>query len=336
MSASLRVLVVGGTGLISTAITKRLLELGHDVTHFNRGKSPVRIDGVVTTLRGDRNNPADLVTLSGAGEWDAAIDMCCYHPDQLEGMAAALRGRVGQLVFCSTVDVYAKPAARFPLTEASLRASRTEYGRNKAACEDRLHQMGTEGWYASTVLRPSCTYGEGGVVVHTFGWGTWFLRRLEQGLPVVVFGDGTSLWSWCHVDDAAVAFCGALGNRLAHGESYHFASDEWLTWEQSVHTVAQVLGAPAPSVVHVPVEWLHALVPQESAISVENFSWPNVYDCSKAARDLGFKTTVSLEEGMLRTIDHIRATGGFAPLTDDTVTERVLEAAQRARQEFLR
>lgn len=324
----MRVLIIGGTGLISTAITNRLLSERADVVHLNRGKTPPRYTGgTVQENHIDRHDPSFPDALKANGPYDVVIDMCAYHPDDLRPALHSLPGVTKQYIFCSTVDVYGKPAKTLPITEEEPLTGHTEYARNKIACEELL--MAADG-FEKTVVRPSCTYGEGGMVIHTFGWGSWFLSRLEKGLPVVVFGDGTGIWTWCHVDDMAVAFTGACLNPAAYGQRFHAASDELLTWNASVATIAEALGAPAPQFVHIPIEVLHAWAPQASQISWDNFAWPNFYDNSKAATITGFRTTIPFAVGMKRTIEWLRRHRGFEPVSADATTVEVLDRWRKA------
>jgi len=324
----MRVLIIGGTGLISTAITNRLLRDGTDVVHLNRGKtSPRYTGGTVDEIHIDRHDPSFPDALKGNGPYDVVIDMCAYHPDEVRPTLTALAGVTTQYIFCSTVDVYGKPAQKFPITEAEPLTGHTEYAKNKIACEELVMQA--EG-FERTVVRPSCTYGEGGVVIHTFGWGTWFLSRLEQGLPVVVFGDGTGIWTWCHVDDMAVAFTGACLNPAAYGQRFHAASDELLTWNASVETIARAVGGAPPTLVHIPIEVLHMWAPEHSQISWDNFAWPNFYDSSLAESITGFRTTVPFDVGVKRTVDWLRDHRGFEPVSADPITAKVLDRWAKA------
>ncbi|MES1227572.1 MAG: NAD-dependent epimerase/dehydratase family protein [Armatimonadota bacterium] len=331
----MKVMLIGGTGLISTAITQRLLKEGADVVHVNRGLTPPRYKGKVTEIVCDRYTPEFTRTLREHGPYDVVIDMCCYHKDQLWSAIEGVQGITKQFIFCSTVDVYRKPAAVFPITEDEALLGHTNYAQNKIACEELVMTSARDGAFEATIIRPSCTYGEGGKVIHTFGWETWFLSRLEAGMPIVLCGDGTSMWSWCHVDDEAKAFAGACLNPAAYGQRYHAASDELLTWNTSVAIIADAMGAPPPMIVHIPVKLLHQLVPEHSQISFDNFAWPNFYDNARAKKDLGFATTVPFSEGAKRTIDWIKANGGFQPASADPVTDKVVAAWDKAKAAFL-
>jgi nucleoside-diphosphate-sugar epimerase len=306
----MKVLIIGGTGLISTSLSRQLLDKGYSVTLYNRGQSESRVPAGVRQLHGDRKDYAAFEAQMRAGErFDCVIDMICYHPHDAESLVRAFRGSTEHVIFCSTVDVYARPFASYPLRDDAPRAGLTDYGKNKVLCEDVLLAAHERGDFALTVLRPAQTYGEGGPLIHTFGWGTWFVDRLRKGKPIVVHGDGMSLWVACHIDDVAGAFSGAIGNSIAYGRSYHVTGEEWMTWDGYHERVAQALGVKLPRLVHVPSEVLNAVVPDPAGIARWNFQFDNIFDNSAARRDLGFRYTVPFVEGARRTIAHLDAQG---------------------------
>lgn len=327
----MRVLVIGGTGLISSSITRQLLARGDEVTLFNRGKTPQRFPEGAKQITGNRYEPKEFIAkIAEAGEFDVAIDMITYSTKEADSLIEACAGRVKQIIFCSTVDVYGKPATKYPYTEAEPRNSLTDYGRTKTLCEDMVAAGSKKHGYEWTVIRPAATYGEGGVIIHTFGWNTAFLDRLEKGKPVVVMGDGQALWPMCHVDDCAKAFVGACLNPKAYGQSYHATGEEWITWDQFHFTVAKALGAPEPKLVHIPADVLHKVLPDQSAITTYNFQYTNIYDNSKARADLGFEFTIPFAEGAKRTIDHLRKRGPFESCDSEPWYDALLERWEAA------
>lgn len=304
----MKILIIGGTGLISTSISRQLLEAGHNLTLYNRGQTEPRLSGDYQHIRGDRNNYADFEEkVSAAGPFDCVIDMVCFKPEQAESAIQAFAGRVGQFIFCSTVDVYTKPPATFPVTESHQRISLTDYGRDKAKCEDLFMSAHHAGKFPVTILRPASTYGEGGNIIHTFGWQTYFLDRLRKGKPVIVHGDGEALWVSCHTDDVARGFVNAIGNEAAYGQAYHLTGEEWQTWNQYHQRLAQAIGAPTPDIVHIPADILVRVSPEHTMITYLNFQYTNIFDNSAAKRDLDFKVTVDWLSGSKRTYDWLEA-----------------------------
>lgn len=299
----MKYLIIGGTGLISTPITRFLLERGEDVTLFNRGKSEARIPPGAKIIIGDRTHFSEFeLQMREAGMFDFVIDMVCFRPKEAESSVRAFKGRIYQYIFCSTVDVYGKPGISMPYKESEPRLALTEYGKNKALCEDIFMKSHQQGDFKVTIIRPAATYGEGGTIIHTFGWKTTYLDRIRKGKPIVVSGDGNSLWVMCHVDDCARAFLAACGNQKAYGKAYHTTGEEWMTWNQYHQKVAQALNAPEPKLIHIPAEILYRLAPEQSAITYYNFQYSNVYDNTAAKQDLSFAYTIPFIEGVKRTV----------------------------------
>ena len=306
----MNVLIIGGTGLISTPITRQLLEAGHQVTLYNRGKSESRVPAGARQMHGDRRQFAAFEAQMRAGEkFDCVIDMVCFQPEEAESLVRAFRGRTKHLIFCSTVDVYARPTRRFPIREGEPRGGVSDYGKNKVRCEDILLAAHQRGDLPVTAIRPAQTYGEGGVLVHSFGWSTTFLDRLRRGKPVIVHGDGQSMWVACHIDDVARAFVGAVCAPQAFGKCYNTTGEEWMTWNDYHLRVAEALGAPTPTLVHIPTDLLGILAPEQAGICVSNFQFDNLFDNSAAMRDLGFRYTIPFVEGARRTYEWLEQRG---------------------------
>jgi nucleoside-diphosphate-sugar epimerase len=304
----MKILIIGGTGLISTAISRQLLDAGHDLTLYNRGKTDPRLPDGYRTITGDRNDFAAFeAQMAQVGAFDCVIDMVCFEPAQAESDIRAFKGRVGQLIFCSTVDVYSKPPQTFPITESEERQALSDYGRNKAKCEDLFMAAHQDGNFPVTILRPAHTYGEGGNIIHTFGWDTFFLDRIRQGEPTIVHGDGEALWVSCHIDDVGRGFINAIGNKKAFGKAYHLAGEEWQTWNQYHNRLAEAINAPKPTLVHIPADILVRIAPEHTSVTYLNFQYTNIFDNSAAKNDLDFKVTIDWKTGAKKTYDWLEA-----------------------------
>lgn len=297
------VFVIGGTGLISTAIVDQLVGAGETVTILTRGNHEGALPEDVRHVQSDRHDTAALERAIADADPDALIDMVCFSPETARETVDAV-ACVDQYVFCSTVDVYHRPPERNPITEDAPRHPNvSDYGRNKAAAEDVFMHAHERDRFETTVIRPWSTYGEGGSVLHTFGDRTYYLDRLRAGKPIVVHGDGTSIWGPCHRDDVARAFVNALGNKNAFGEAYHVTSEEFVTWNQYHRRVARAIGAPDPELVHVPTDVLTAVAPNRTEMLRDHFQFATIFDNSKARRDLDFEYTIDFEAGIARTIE---------------------------------
>jgi nucleoside-diphosphate-sugar epimerase len=319
----MRILIIAGAGLIGSAIVRRLLDRGHAVTAVDR-VGPSRLPPGVASLTVDRRDFASFeAAVAGSGPWDAVIDMICFRPDEAESAVRAVRGHTAHYIMTSTIDVYRKPASRYPYTEAEGFGGLGEYARGKVACERILWAAHEQGDLPLTVIRPGATYGVGHGPVHILG-ARFYADRLRRGKPIVVHGDGSSFWPSCYVDDTAGAFEGAVDNVATIGRAYHVTGEEWVTWDQHHRIVAEAIGAPPPTLVHIPTDVLARLAPDRTDWVVDNFRFNNLFDNSAAHRDLGFQTTVPLREGAARWYAALEAAGGIEDSDLDPFEDRLI------------
>ncbi|MFZ4508717.1 MAG: NAD-dependent epimerase/dehydratase family protein [Fimbriimonas sp.] len=323
----MKVLLIGGTGLISTAISRDLLARGDEVVLYNRGKTEARLPAGATTIVGDRKDFPAFEAEMANHTFDAVIDMIGYHPDEIQSCLRAFRGRIGHYIFCSTVDVHTKPCATYPVTEHTPRDPIGDYGVNKKIIEDILFNQSD---LPFTIIRPAHTYGESSTMIHTFGWIPYMLKRLRHGLPVVVHGDGTSLWASCHVDDVARAFVNALGNPVALGKAYQTTGEQCVTWDQYHQHIARAMGAPDPTIVHIPTDVLTKWEPDRTGVVKNNFQYCNIFDNSLARAELGFVQKIELEEGARRTVAWLDERNKIDSAADEPFYDQLLERWDRA------
>ena len=292
----MRVLILGGTGVISTGITQQLLARGDDVTLFNRGTSDHAGLDSAKAIIGSRQSVEDLDRVSQQ-RFDAVIDMICYREDDGRIAIDAFRGRVAQYVFCSTVDVFTAPAEVYPITEGHPRnpSPNFPYAFQKARLERMFETASAEGAFGLTILRPAATYVRN--IVPPIGSTALYLELLRTGRPLVMHGDGSTLWVATHRDDVARGFVAALGNPKAIGQSYNLQSEEFLTWERYWGVAAEVIGAPPPRYVHIPTDVLMRMLPKMAEWCGINFQYHNVISSEAARRDLGFNPQISWREG---------------------------------------
>src|ERR687890_2425376 len=259
--AALRVLFLGGSGIISSACSRRAVEEGLDVCVLNRGHSTSRpLPPEVERVTADVDDPRSIKEAIGDRHFDAVVDWLAFTPDQVRARTDLFRGRVGQYVFISSASAYQTPPARLPVTESTpLRNPYWQYSRDKIACEDLLVFLHRDEGYPVTVVRPSHTYDETMVPFD----GRWtIVERMRRGKQVVVHGDGTSLWTLTHHRDFAQDFVPLLGHARALGEAFHITSDDVLTWDQIAHAMAAAAGVEA-QIVHVPSD----------AVAAEDAEW---------------------------------------------------------------
>lgn len=324
----MNVLFIGGTGLISTSISRQLLEQGHQVTLFNRGKSENRVPDGAEEIRGDRKDYAAFEKTFADKSYDVVVDMVAFHPDDSASAVRAFAGRCGQFIHCSTVCVYSGPVAQIPTTETEPYHSIGGYGKNKILCEQLLMEAFQKQQFPATIMRPSHSYGEGGDMIRSFGPGNTFVDRLRKGKPIVVAGNGNSLWASCHVDDVARGFVGVMDNPKALGQAYNITGDEWMTWNTYHEQVAEVVGGTFQAV-HIPTDVLREVAPQWSGSAYEILQWPSVFDNAKIKRDTDYTgQTVSFKEGVRRTVSWLESKGRNADSDADDYEDRLVAAWQ--------
>ncbi len=244
----MKVLFIGGTGIISSACVALAVERGIDVTLLNRGISDRPVPKGVRTLRADVHDTGAVKSVIGNERFDAIADFIAFVPEHVKRDIELFRGRTHQLLFISSASAYQTPPLLLPITESSpLRNPIWKYSRDKIACESALIDAYRDEGFPITIVRPSHTYDSRQVPLHG---GYMNLARLRQGKPIVVHGDGTSLWVLTHNRDFAKGFVGLLGNNRAIGETVHITSDELLTWDEITHLLARALGTQA-KIVHV-------------------------------------------------------------------------------------
>lgn len=323
----LKVLIIGGTGVISTAVAQRLIDRGDEVTLLNRGRTPVRLRGSFNAISGDRADRAGFErAIHASGVWDCVIDMICSLPEDAASLARALHGRTGQLIFCSTTNVYPKPADAYPVREDHWLGAAFKNGVDKAQCEVIHRQAEHAGAYTLTVVRPGHTFGEGGSVLHSLGNHTSFLDRIRHGRPIVVHGDGQGLWSALHADDVASVFATATGQAKAFGRTFNATGTQWITWDRYCAGIAEALGAELPEIVHIPTDALAVLAPARAAQCKRSLQYPGIYDMTAARDVLGFGSRVSFVEGMRRTIVWLESHGRVEPWDADIEYESIVNA----------
>lgn len=322
----MHVLFIGGTGLISTAIARQLLEQGHQVTLFNRGRSENRLPDGAAQIIGDRKDYAAFENAFADKRYDVVVDMVAFHPDDSASAVRAFKGRCGQFLHCSTVCVYSGPVQQIPTTETEPYHSIGTYGKNKIACEELLLRAWRDEKFPAIILRPSHSYGEGGQIIRPFGPADTFVDRLRKNRPVIVQGDGNSLWASCHVDDVARGFIGTMGNERCLGEAYNITGDEWMTWNEYHTQVADVVGGTFTPV-HIPTDVLRQVAPKWAGGTYEIFAWPSVFDNAKIKRDAGYPgQTISWREGVRRTLAYLEASNKIADSGRDDFEDRLIEA----------
>jgi nucleoside-diphosphate-sugar epimerase len=294
--SGLKVLFIGGSGVISSACSRLAVERGIDLYVLNRGATLRRpLPEQATVLRGDIRDPASVAKALGGREFDAVVDWVAFTPDQVQADIDLFRGRAGQYVFISSASAYQTPPARLPVLESTpLRNPFWRYSRDKAACEDLLVSAYRNEEFPATIVRPSHTYDKT-LIPLDGGWTA--LGRMRQGRPVVVHGDGTSLWTLTHHADFARGFVPLLGHPRTLGEAFHITSDDVLTWNQIAQSLATAAGVSA-DIVHVPSDAIAAADPDWGAGLLGDKAHSMVFDNSKLRSVVpDYRAVIPFEQG---------------------------------------
>jgi nucleoside-diphosphate-sugar epimerase len=298
----MRVLFLGGSGFISTAVSKMAVARGIDLTLLNRGRRPADIAGV-QHLTADIHDAASMQAALQNEQFDVVVNWIAYTAADIERDLALFGGRVKQYIFISSASAYQKPPAHYHISESTpLRNPYWSYSRDKIACEERLLRAYREEGFPATIVRPSLTY-DTNFPIAIGGWDSYTLaRRLLDGQPIIVHGDGSSLWVVTHSEDFARGFIGLLGNLEALGHAFHITSDEVLTWNQIYATIADALGVEA-QMVHIPSDFIASVAPDLGDGLLGDKAWSVLFD-TRQIKTLtpGFQAVIPFREGIRRTL----------------------------------
>ena len=340
-----RALFIGGTGTISTAIVKRLAnDLDWEVWVLNRGNRSSVLPESVKLVTADINDEADVLSKIGDTTFDCVCEFIGFTVDQVERDYRLFKGKTKQYIYISSASAYHKPAASYVITEGtSLANPYWEYSRNKIACEEFLMKKYKEEGFPVTIVRPSHTYDERNIPLGVHGKkGPWqVIKRMLEGKPVLIQGDGSSLWTVTWNADFAIGYTGLMGNRHAIGEAFQITSDETLTWDQIYKTIADVLGVELKAY-HVSTDFLRAVgdplgfdftgsLLGDKSVSV-------VFDNSKIKRIVPEMTThVPFDTGVKIALDYVLSHKEECQIDDpefDAFTDKVIASIENAKVAF--
>lgn len=292
----MKVLFIGGTGIISSACSKLAIERGIELHLFNRGNTTSRAvpDGA-KVIPGDIRDPQSAQQALKGRTFDAVVNWIAFTPQHIQTDLDLFRGCTGQYIFISSASAYQTPPASLPVTESTILDNPFWlYSRNKIACEEMLVRTYRDEKFPMTIVRPSHTYDK---TLLPFDGGYTIVDRMRKGKKVIVPGDGTSLWTLTHHTDFAKGFVGLLGHSAAIGESFHITSDEWLSWNQIFEIVARAAGTEA-KMAHIPSELINAYDPNWGAGLLGDKACSMIFDNSKVKRLVpDFRCTVPFTRG---------------------------------------
>lgn len=324
----MNVLVIGGTGLISTGIMKHLFRRGAKVTMYNRSQTAKRFEGDVTQIVGDRSKYDAFEAQFKNARYDVVIDMIAFHPDATASTIRAFGGNCEQFIFCSTVCTYGVKIPGDVLADEMFpQEPISNYGKNKLACERLILHAHEQGKFKGTIIRPSSTYGPGGTLIDMLEGNPVAWDRIEKGRPILCAGDGRPLHVMTHRDDVGKAFAFACLNPKTYGQSYA-ARDKIWTWRDQLAATAAVLGKKA-QVVFMPAEWICAQAPERFGLLKEIMQYHVAYTCEKAKRDIPeFRCEIDYPQGAAETLADQRARGKWRSSDGDTVYDEMIAKAR--------
>jgi nucleoside-diphosphate-sugar epimerase len=321
-------LIIGGTGLISTGIVTHLLTRKASVTCFNRGQRENRLDPSVKQVHGLRE-PGTLAKAFAGQTFDVVIDMICFRPEQAADAIAAFSGRCRQYIFCSTVCSYGVKVPPGVLVDETFpQEPISKYGKDKLACERLFLEAHAAGKFATTIIRPSHTYGPGNPLIDNLEGDASTWDRVERGLPVICSGDGLGLWVSTHRDDCGKAFAYAAMNEKTFGQDYNATRDENCTWRDYYTQAAAALGTKA-KVLFVPAA---TILKQDTAnrfgLLREITQFHGAYTSAKAKRDIPrFRCEIDFPAGAAQTFADIRRRGKWKNGAGDSLYNTLVEKA---------
>ncbi len=326
----MKILFIGGTGNISVSVSRLAVERGFDLYLLNRGRQNVTIEGA-KTITADITQPDQVQAALGDQHFDVVVDWIAFHQHQVERDIALFSGRCNQYIFISSASAYQKPATDHILTEATPLANPFwRYSQEKIECEERLMRAYREDGFPMTIVRPSHTY-DNHIPISIGNWSSYVVpKRMLEGKPVIVHGDGTSLWVLTHSEDFAKGFVGLLGNPHTIGHAFQITSDFVLNWNQIYDQIGDALGVK-PNIVHMPSEFIAQHDPAGAAGLLGDKMYSAIFDNSKIKRFVpDYVATIPFYLGIRRTIKWYQADASRMQVSpdDDAYFERLLAAYQ--------
>lgn len=336
----MKILFIGGTGTISMAITKLLSERGEDLYLLNRGNRNTGLPANVKTIIADINNEEETAEKLKGLEFDCVGEFIGFVPEQLERDYRLFKDKTKQFIYISSASAYEKPPKNHVITEETpLVNPYWEYSRNKIACEEYLLERYKKDGFPVTIVRPSHTYDERSVPLGVHGnGGSWqVVKRIKEGKPVIIHGDGTSLWTITHNSDFAKAYAGLIGNPAAIGEAFQITTDESISWNRIYKAIADALG----------VELKPYYVSSQMLADMSDYDFTGsligdkantvIFDNSKVKKLVpDFKATVSAEEGIKMTVKYVLDHPEFQNDDPefDSWCDKVIETLENAKKAF--
>jgi len=299
----MKILFIGGTGIISSSCSREALRQGHELYHLNRGNHPGMAPRDVTTLKADIRNPQQVKKAVAGHRFDCIVNWVAFEPDHVRQDMGLFGPLTSHYIFISSASVYLKPPLHWFVTEEAPTGNPYwSYARKKILCENILLEQHEKTGFPATIVRPSHTYANGWIPSPTGSRDFTIARRMLDGREVISPGDGQSLWTITHSDDFALGFTGLLGKQAARGEIFHITSDEARTWDTFYRIIGEALGVE-PGIVHIPSGMVLDISLTLGQGLMGDKTWSMVFDNSKIKRLVpSYEARIPFSEGVRRSL----------------------------------
>lgn len=324
----MKVLVIGGTGVISRCIVEQLLERGDEVSVYNRGRQQQVCNTKVEQIFGDRQDRDGFAQEMRQRRFDVVIDMICFNKEDAQSTLNAFNGRVGQIIVTSSVAAYKRPYRTVPTIESEEALwddPAFGYAFHKAEMERYLQSAAHTNETPVTIIRPSLTYGPGAANIGVLRQNYGIIDRLRKGKPLVMFGDGTTPWCWTFAPDLAGAFLALAGNPKTYGKQYHACSEEGHIWQDLYTEIGKIIGIE-PKIIHIPSELLKVSAPNLCGHLYWEKSHAGLFNNAKLRQDApGFKMNITLTDGLKAIVEWFEKEAAFINPEKDQLEDRLVE-----------
>jgi nucleoside-diphosphate-sugar epimerase len=330
----MKVLFIGGTGIISTAVSELCINKGFELYHFNRGLRSEFKNKKVKQIVGDVNDVKSMERIFENEKFDVVVDWLAFTTSDIERDIKLFKNKTKQFIFISSASVYQKPLENYLITEETPAVNPYwQYARDKIACEEMLVDEYNKSGFPITIVRPSFTYGVTLIpaAVTNNKKPMTLINRMRAGKKVIVPGDGTSLWVMTHNSDFAKGFVGLLGNKNAIGETFHITSDEVLTWNKIFETIGGIIGVE-PEIIHIPSDFINHHAPSIGAGLLGDKSNSVVFDNSKIKKFVpDFECNVKHEDGVRRSLSWLEEHPKYCEIDDENnkIIDRIISKYEK-------